>query len=287
MTLRYLATVLSLSAALALGPPSLRAQEHQTKPVQERSGDVINYAYAATFGSGVYAVAGRSVQIYKVPFSHRLRRLGEHRWGATLQFPVTLGFYDFKARDVLDSGLPEDVETITFVPGVEFQVPLGRDWSLEPFAHAGVGKDFSGGGWTYIYSAGVRSYYRLPWRWRRTETTLGNDLYYVGHTIHGARSGGLFAVETGLDLRWPLRWTIRGRRTDASLYVANYLYLNDVEFARQKAEPLVIDSEYEVGVTFGREKPWRLGFVRIPRVGLSYRFGDDLSAVRLTLGYPF
>jgi hypothetical protein len=42
-----------------------------------------------------------------------------------------------------------------------------------------------------------------------------------------------------------------------------------------------------MGVVFGTRPALRLWKVPLPRVGLSYRFAGDLSAVRIVLGAPF
>ena len=46
-------------------------------------------------------------------------------------------------------------------------------------------------------------------------------------------------------------------------------------------------TQYEVGVTFGTRPSIKLWKIPLPRLGLSYRFGEDLSAIRLIFGSPF
>lgn len=250
----------------------------------EDQGDLINYAYASVFGSGLYAVAGRSVQVYRLPFSYRLRSAEESGWGVKLKLPVTFGFYDFEASSIGESGLPDDVDAASFVPEVQFEVPLGRRWTLKPLVSLGLAKDLEGGNFNYIYSAGLKSYYRFPWK--NARMTLVNSLLWVGHTVEGTRQDAMGRFQTGIDARLPLVFEMLGEQADLSLFAIGYLYLDNVEFLRPGDEPVSIDDEYEIGVSFGTTKRIKLWKFKLPRIGLSYRLTDDLAALRLILGHP-
>jgi hypothetical protein len=65
--------------------------------------------------------------------SYTLRPVEDNNWGVKLKFPVTVGFFDFKARDIIDPGPPDDVATISVLPGIEFQFPVHDNWFLMPF----------------------------------------------------------------------------------------------------------------------------------------------------------
>ena len=45
--------------------------------------------------------------------------------------------------------------------------------------------------------------------------------------------------------------------------------------------------QWEFGVTIGTVSPAYLWKVPVPRIGLGYRFGRDLSVVRLVFGSAF
>jgi hypothetical protein len=100
---------------------------------------------------------------------------GEKRkWGLKLLLPVTLGYHQFE-------NILADVGTIAFVPGVEFQYPIIKNWWVKPYGQFGLGKDFSGGNLAYIYGAGVRTRAIFPW-WR-FEYILGEDLTGLSLTM--------------------------------------------------------------------------------------------------------
>ena len=79
-----------------------------------------NYAFAHEFGSGVYDFNGRTLQVYGLPFGWTAVEPGQDQAGLRLRLPVTLGFLDFHAADVIETGLPDRVDSVSFVPGVEF-----------------------------------------------------------------------------------------------------------------------------------------------------------------------
>ena len=80
-----------------------------------------NYAFAAYLGNGLYSTSGRSVQVYNLPLAFTLLPVEDHSFGLRVKIPVSVGLFDFKAVDIIESGLPDDVETVSVVPGLEFQ----------------------------------------------------------------------------------------------------------------------------------------------------------------------
>lgn len=264
-----------------VGANGVLAQEIET----EEKEDLANYAFAAHLGTGIYRASGRTVQVYSLPMSYTLRPVEDNNWGVKLKFPVTVGFFDFKARDIIDSGPPDDVATITVLPGVEFQFPLRDNWFLMPFGDLGGAKDYLGGELAYIYSAGIKS--RVVFPWKDFEFSLGNRFLYAGYTATGADFSDDFrSFETGLDVKRPLGFNIRGRQADLSVYFVNYLYSN-LAFLRFRDDSFEVHVQYELGFTLGTTTTSRFWVFEIPRIGLGYRFGDGLQIIRLVLGMPF
>src|SRR5207342_3237408 len=103
-----------LAPCCATSQEALRASEEQ----------LVNYAYATALGSGVYDIAGRTLQIYRLPFGYTFSEPSGKRPGVRLTLPLTVGFIDFEARDVIDTGLPENLDSMSFVPGVQLDFAL-------------------------------------------------------------------------------------------------------------------------------------------------------------------
>jgi hypothetical protein len=272
------------AACLLVALPAL-AQEVELRTEQT---DLLNFAFASQVGSGVYAVDGRTVQIYRIPVDMRLRSVSDdpRRWGLKLTLPVTLGFYDFAPRDVVTSGLPEEVGTLSLVPGVQLEVPVGSSWELAPFAEAGVAQDFESGTSTAVYALGLESEYTFAWS--AVDGRLGNRLLWAGITGGGALVADDYGeLETGLELTHALWFAVAGHPADAGLFAASYLYFNPLEGLGGEADRFEMQDQWEIGITFGTRPPLAYKKLRAPRIGASYRFGDGISAARLVLGAAF
>ena len=76
-----------MAVAVALLPGSLAQAQSQPATVSDR-GDVINWYYAATFGTGIYSAGDRSVSVLQVPFSHSCRQRAKYMDHQIIFVPV-------------------------------------------------------------------------------------------------------------------------------------------------------------------------------------------------------
>ncbi len=245
-----------------------------------------NYAFATQLGSGIYTSSGGTVQVYRIGGAFTLRSLVSDSWGLQLRIPVTFGLYNFKLSDVLESGLRDKLATLALVPELRFEFPVAETWQLMPFAATGVGRDFSADQVNYIFAGGVRSL--ATFDWRSVDLYLGNRLFYAGYTTSDFEFGDDFgALESGLDVRHSLGFSLGDHQVDGGLFAMNYLYFVSPELIRFYGKPLSVDVQWEFGVTFGTMTPWKVLGLAIPRIGMSYRVGSGASTFRLVLGGPF
>ncbi len=266
----------------ALLPRAALAQ--QPLPYQEEK--VVNYAFATRLGSGIYDVDGRTVQVYRLPFAWTPRRETPDRFGVRIKMPVTIGFIDFKPRDVVDSGVPQHLDTLSFVAGVELRYPIRENWLLMPYAEAGIAADRTGETRAYVYTAGLRSV--ADFASGRFRLALGNDAVY---TRVDAGSGELpgddfAALQVCLEARHGMGFKAWGKEADYALYATFDLQYGDPHFPIEHADRARLADQYEVGVTFGRVEPAKLWGVELPRLGFGYRFGSGVSVFRFVIGLP-
>jgi hypothetical protein len=269
--------------AVLLSSSLSRAQE--VKPPGDGS-DLINFVYASQLGTGIYQVDGRSVQVYRIPVSFRLRTIEDDGWGLRLKFPLTVGLYNFDPIDIVAGEFPEDLATLSLVPGVEFALPVKKRWHLTPFGEFGAAVDLnSERDYTLVYSIGLRS--RAWFHSGKVTFTLGNEIRFAGsHRVGGDPNDGFTRFETGIDALHPLPFRMQQKQAVGSVYFTNFLY-SGLEFRRPFDEPLRLDYENEVGVTLGSAEPLKWWLISLERWGIGYRFGRNLSAVRVFIGLPF
>ena len=59
------------------------------------------------------------------------------------------------------------------------------------------------------------------------------------------------------------------------------------KFSLPGGSPLEVSNQFEFGINLGSATPFTLWVIENPRIGVSYRFGDGLTGVRMQLGFPF
>src|SRR5215469_4387651 len=156
--LGHLIRTLTLTLVCALVLPA-----EATEPAAPGGSDVpfASYAFAGEFGSGIYDIGGRTVQIYQLPLSFQLRdpTPANSPPGLTFLIPATLGFFDYKPQDLLHLEVPSSIATLSVEPGVQLEYRFGDAWRLYPYAKAGATFSSSDKTTALIYGLGVRSEY--------------------------------------------------------------------------------------------------------------------------------
>ncbi len=302
--------IVLLAACLTL--PLARAARAQQ---QELNFDAsVNYVYAAQLGFGGYRVGGLSVQVYSLPIERTLHDVFLD-WRLRVAFPILYGDYDLDATQELQ-GVPYrlrvDQRTLSAEPKLKLEIPLTERWTASLIGAWGFGssfdtrvrlrianypsfrlRQFEQSTWYYTYQVGVSSLFQEKvGRWT---LSLGNAFIYAGtadletDAAEGGEVQAYGALETGVEARHPLGLRVSGYAPDASLFFIWYYFAPALEFTRVGRALLQVDHLYEVGLTFGAdpETPFRIPLLGNPRLGVSYRVGTDLDAVRLNFGFPF
>lgn len=269
-----------LAAAVILGPAGTARAQDAT--------DLVNFAFASRLGSGIYDVDGRTIQIYRIPIGFRPVRLEDgRRFGLEVRLPVTIGLFDFKPGDVLDEGLPDRFDSVGFTPGVLFEVPVTPKWTALPFVEFGPVYEGQTGTTSWVYTVGCTS--ETKFQSGPGEVHIRNELAWSG-----MGSGGDVVADTfgefvnGFEVWRPLATTVGGHRLVTGAFAANYFYWSRAEFVgTEEIQPELLRLQWEVGAMLRTAPRAALWKIPIPDVGLSYRWGNDLSTIRLVLGRTF
>ncbi|MBT8367396.1 MAG: hypothetical protein KJP23_22110 [Deltaproteobacteria bacterium] len=255
----------------------------------EDKGDLINYSFAVWLGSGVYRVsdADKEFAVLRVPLRYTLREAKDYslplrdRIGFKLLLPAVLAYQkETESNDDFSAG--------AFVPGLEVQIPVLKYWTLKPFAQFGAGKDTGGGNLNYVYGGGVGSLIRIPWN--KFVFSIGNSVVLAEDRNADTDDTSSFTLlNGGLDVRHPTNLTVFNRNLDVSGYfIFNAFNANRVDALSDDGNTRRIKYIYEVGMTFGIEKPvsiWKFGF---DRVGIDYRWGSKgFRGIGFNMGFPF
>jgi len=246
---------------------------------------LINYPYAVG-DTAFFNVVGQSAQLVRLPISYTLRSIDEHPWGVKLRFPVSVGLHEFTADGIGMGEIRESLATISGLVGVEFAVPVGQRWTLSPFAEFGAGKDLDGGELAWIYSAGLYTVAAVPTD--RVLYRVGSGLTYDGASLSGGGPrNGYTSLEIGFDTRFPLRKPLAGRQADWSIYGIRRRFLDTLTFDQLNGDTTQLNDQNEIGFTLGVDRPVGFWLLKIDRIGLGVRFGENLTSVRILFGVPF
>lgn len=246
----------------------------------------INYAFANYLGTGIYTATDRNVQIYHLPFSKDITKSEKDNPFIFIRLPVTVGFLEFTPQEILDNGLPNRLETITFVPGIGIHYQVSKQWRLTPFIDIGFGHDFATNQSALVYGTGVKS--RFIFDYIDYEIEIHNELLYAGNSVKTeAKTNDFSRFETGLNFRYPMSFKLWERKTAVSLYVINFNYFNSLDFIRFNEEKIQIRTQNEIGITFDTFPDMAISKIEFSRVGLAYRNGNGVNIIRLVFGMPF
>ena len=254
-------------------------------PLTRNEQAVINFGFATQLGSGIYSMSGRTLQVYRLPFGYTFPGDSQSRSTLRLTLPVTIGVIDFKPGDVVESGLPEGLDAVSFVPGIAVDVMVRDDWQLEPFAEAGIARDQSGEMDQRVYALGLRSRYDIGrgavgWQF------YSEVVHVVVEQVSTKGTDDFTRLRLGTTARRPFRVEGDGRRPDFLAYGLLEGFTDTPQGPANGGDgDLPIQAEF--GMTFGATETLRLWGLPLPRIGIGYRFGEGLSVVRIVFGSPY
>lgn len=248
--------------------------------------NAINYAYANYLGTGIYSADDRSVQVYNLPFSYSISKDKKDDPFLYLRLPVTVGFLEFTAEEILENGLPDRLETLTFVPGIAAHYQVMHNWRLTPFIDIGFGHDFATNQTALVYGTGLKSMAIFDYIDYSFE--LHNELLYAGNSIKADTPTNDFSrFETGINFRYPMSFKLWDRKTALSLYAINFNYFNSLDFIRFNESKIEVRTENEIGITLDTFPDMAIYKIEFSRIGLAVRSGNGVNVARLVFGMPF
>ncbi|MFN0039377.1 MAG: hypothetical protein ACKVP2_07700 [Burkholderiales bacterium] len=279
-----LASALWMLAALLAAAPAL-AQQVQPRYVQERE-ELANWYYAATFGTGVYTTGDRTVAVLQLPLSYTLREPEEDRWGFRITLPVSIGFYDYQFDDILDEGLPNALNTLSFVPGLELEKQITARWRLKPYISAGAGWELDGDGYAWIYDVGLRSRFLIG-EDKGVELALVNRLAVAGYDANDGSRQPLGYLAIGLDFVVPAHAEVLGRPVIIGITPAYYYYFRRIHYAELNEPDNTIGEEFELALSVLTRRPFSIAGIEVDRIGIAVSAGEGITAYRLFTSLPF
>ena len=247
----------------------------------------VSYIYAAVMGSGSYKIDGRRITMLRLPFSWTQRPMTEEQKGIKWYLPVIVGNDSVEGSDWFDELFPDNLVTLTIMPGFEYQLPISPRWTLKPFAYAGVTHDFVTDEVVLLGVAGLSSLTRfdLDEDW---ELRWGNKLRFAAeHQVKSDFRTNFGIFETGFDLRRGTGWMVYGREVDVSSYYRFQHYIPEWDATSAPDRQSELENVHELGFSVGLKKPRKLFGITFNRVRLGYKKGGDIRGFTIGGEFPF
>jgi len=246
--------------------------------------DPLNHAFAVYVGGGIYVSENRSVFIFRIAPRIKILSAKDRKFGIGLRFNATFGFYDFDPKDLIELEFPDRLGTFAFVPGVEFPINIYDNWVLIPFFDAGPATDTKFQDVNVVVGTGFRS--RAEWHHSHFTFLLWNELVYAKNLqTKEYASEDYSLLRSDFEARGLVRYRLGKQPFDFGLLLGLDWFFDTIIVNVPFDRPKEIGTRYEIGFTTGPSKPWHQlkKMVKVPRLGLSYRFGQGTSSVRFLI----
>jgi hypothetical protein len=234
-------------------------------------------------GGAATDASASSLQIYRVPIGVTLLDPQGRAWGLRLTFPVSFGFYDLQATSSV-SDLVSRVQTVSVAPGVEFLVPVSRQWLLKPYAEVGLGMTTSGEFTGAQYTGGLRArgdYVRGPYH-----IAAGLGVHYASPRVSRVNIDDYTTLELAGNVQRELGFRVAGGDARAGVYaIARWFPGLRVEDAYDRL--FDVKHVWELGVSFSTAPELALWKLPLPWIAVGYRFGDMFNGIRISFDFPF
>ncbi len=255
----------------------------QTAPVTEIDGHM-NHGYAVFVGTGWYKFDDRRVFVFRIPASLQLRESKPDQMGIKLLLPVAIGIHNFDTLDVVDFDI-DDVSTISFVPGVEFQLRPGPRWEVKPFGQIGAGWE-NDGDIDLIFGLGTRTNYTIP---RGSAAyVIGAEYLIAGDSEDEGPSSNIHRLSLGIEYQHPVSWSLFGRQTSMHYRLISYNYIGGLEIRSfPDTKSYEINHELRIGFAVSVDPAFKIVGIPFSHLGLGYRFSENSSAIVFETKFPF
>ena len=195
---------------------------------------------------------------------------------------MALGFHKFEFDDLPGLIDPDNVGSVSVIPGIEMDIPVTRRWMLRPSLNVGWGKLTDGSESAWSYWAGIRS--RYTWNMGKLEWSLLNSIGFVGYTPDADKSEDMFPLMAGFEWAYPFsKLKLGNDPLKLSWHVTYTAYQNDLDVVVQRQDIARVTDKWQAGLALGKAgKKMEFWKFSLDRLGLAYeRGGNNLSGVKI------
>ncbi|WP_019026240.1 hypothetical protein [Colwellia piezophila] len=249
----------------------------------------VHYAYANYLGSGIYRTTGQNASLISMPFSYELGHKNKTTY--ELRLPVSVGFFNFDLSDIPDLEFPDEVGTVTFTPGIAFNYQYNQDWQIQSYVDLGYGRNLTTDKGVTVFSTGVSALYQFDIK--KYDSIWASRIYIARYDGNGYEAKDSYAaIQIGIDTGLPVQYQILGYKFQPRVFAMVFWYFSELDFVVPRVnsfdeeDNVTLTNSLEFGVTLKFETKIGYSWAGIDRLGLSYRYSKNFSAVRLLFSFP-
>jgi len=240
-------------------------------------------------GNGVQDidVGGRSIQVVRIPVSFPVTTFEEHGYVLKWTLPISFGFHELSAKNIVGGELSESLSTGTVMPGLEWTVRMPERGFVKPFVEVGVSSELSTSESVGLYSLGTRLL--RPISREHDDLRLGALLRLSGSSTEGAlESGTIVTAELGIERMFEPGFSLGGESINLGVYGLVHHNFTTVRLKElDGSETKLRHTALELGFSVGTVDQVKVLGLSLPRIGVSHRMSGEFTSWRISFRFPF
>jgi hypothetical protein len=246
-----------------------------------------SYAYSVFVGTGRYTIGDRSIYVLRAPASFTLKQpdYETKQIGYRLLAPIAVGLTDFDEFSEIPDLEIDDIQSVSFVPGVEVFIPVTQNWRISPYGQAGLGWDMKSSDNSIVWGVGART---RAWFGDNQRWLIGGEALRAGNNPQQANepSSAFTRFALGTEYKWQTNWAPFGYRVSWHARLIEWIYSEPAVFVPPQEETR-LNSSTEIGLSFGISPSINLLGYKFRQLGVGYERSDELRAIKIYTVFPF
>ena len=242
-----------------------------------------HWPMAATAQQGDEAEEQKYISIRIDVYSKNFKAITEDSSGLKLKVAISTAVYRYETLDELFDRDIEHVEALGLRPKLEFEYPTPlKNISFVPETELAINRSLDTSNRAVAAAVEAAGLYRKNGDDKDLKVRAGIK-YATRYEQDGLNSDDYVEASLRVSLR-----EIQGFRTgERYLTITPFgeikRYVDDLEFETRTGAFFDVDRQYELGFEFNTDPRKKIWGVALPKLRISYAFGDDFKGIKIRL----
>jgi hypothetical protein len=230
-------------------------------------------------------LGGRAISFRVNVLSWQIRDRREKGWGAKLNAKAEATLYEFDTVDALLSPDTEKIQTITLKPKLSLDFPLEKTqhFLFVPNAELGITYDRTRADVLVSGVGRLALTYYEPGEFESLQVSLVGA-YGTRYAEDAQNLTDFFSIALEGNTKHYLGFEIGKYLFIMTPHAKLEYFIDDLTLSDLEGHELDLKYRAEVGLKVGTQPRYRIWKLKIPRIKVSYSFGEDYSKFKIGLG---